>query len=444
MRAGAVLVDPLLERLAVPLGGGRRLPRRVDRDLLRHLVRGASRRSRGRGGSPGRAARCRSGRCRCRSCRVAVGEVDVLALVVGREGVRPRARRRAPGCGPGSGRRRCRRARDSSPPPIGLFSTRPPTRSRASSTITVRSSRTSSRAAVSPAKPAPITTTSASRLTGRLRRRRLAASASGTPAASAAAPRDRARFEQLAPAEDRRRSMRARRARVTAIAAGDRLSASRARGRSRTPAGGWPPRGSCSAPPATSAPAAGTQVAITPTGAVLAELEPEQVTVVDLDGRQVDGELAPTSELDLHLGVYRALRRRRGRAHPRADGDRALVRARRAALRPLLDAAARRDGAGGALRDLRHARAGARRCCDALEGRTRGADGQPRRHRLRPSDARRRGRAVAAARVGLHGLLARRAGRRAARARRGGARGGGRRRARRAATAPRSRIEEGG
>jgi L-fuculose-phosphate aldolase len=47
------------------------------------------------------------------------------------------------------------------------------------------------------------------------------------------------------------------------------------------------------------------QVAITPTGAVLAELEPEQVTVVDLDGEVTGGELAPTSELDLHLGVYR-------------------------------------------------------------------------------------------------------------------------------------------
>jgi len=46
-------------------------------------------------------------------------------------------------------------------------------------------------------------------------------------------------------------------------------------------------------------------VAITPTGAVLAELEPEQVSVVDLDGRQIEGELAPTSEIDLHLGVYR-------------------------------------------------------------------------------------------------------------------------------------------
>jgi L-fuculose-phosphate aldolase len=49
----------------------------------------------------------------------------------------------------------------------------------------------------------------------------------------------------------------------------------------------------------------GDEVAITPTGAVLAGLEPEQVTVVDLDGEVVGGELAPTSELDLHLGVFR-------------------------------------------------------------------------------------------------------------------------------------------
>jgi len=46
-------------------------------------------------------------------------------------------------------------------------------------------------------------------------------------------------------------------------------------------------------------------VAITATGAVLAELTPDQVTVVDLDGKLVDGTLEPTSELDLHLGVYR-------------------------------------------------------------------------------------------------------------------------------------------
>jgi L-fuculose-phosphate aldolase len=49
----------------------------------------------------------------------------------------------------------------------------------------------------------------------------------------------------------------------------------------------------------------GEEVAITPTGAVLAEVQPEQVTVVDMAGEHVEGALAPTSELDLHLGVYR-------------------------------------------------------------------------------------------------------------------------------------------
>jgi L-fuculose-phosphate aldolase len=47
------------------------------------------------------------------------------------------------------------------------------------------------------------------------------------------------------------------------------------------------------------------RVAISATGAVLADATPDQVTVVDLDGEVVGGELQPTSELDLHLGVYR-------------------------------------------------------------------------------------------------------------------------------------------
>lgn len=48
---------------------------------------------------------------------------------------------------------------------------------------------------------------------------------------------------------------------------------------------------------------AGEHLAVTPTGAALAELKASQVTVVDLDGVVVDGDLAPTSELGLHLGV---------------------------------------------------------------------------------------------------------------------------------------------
>lgn len=50
---------------------------------------------------------------------------------------------------------------------------------------------------------------------------------------------------------------------------------------------------------------AGELVAITPTGAPLADLEPAQIAVVDLGGRTVDGPFAPTSELELHLGAYR-------------------------------------------------------------------------------------------------------------------------------------------
>jgi L-fuculose-phosphate aldolase len=50
---------------------------------------------------------------------------------------------------------------------------------------------------------------------------------------------------------------------------------------------------------------AGDLVAITPTGASLAELTAKQVSVVDFDGRLVAGDLEPSSELGLHLGIYR-------------------------------------------------------------------------------------------------------------------------------------------
>jgi L-fuculose-phosphate aldolase len=49
----------------------------------------------------------------------------------------------------------------------------------------------------------------------------------------------------------------------------------------------------------------GDRVAITPTGAELASLEAGDVTVVALNGAVLAGDLAPTSEIDLHLGVYR-------------------------------------------------------------------------------------------------------------------------------------------
>ncbi|HEY5429213.1 MAG TPA: class II aldolase/adducin family protein [Solirubrobacteraceae bacterium] len=50
---------------------------------------------------------------------------------------------------------------------------------------------------------------------------------------------------------------------------------------------------------------AGEHVAITPTGAILAEVQADQVVVVNAEGAVIAGDLAPTSELELHLGIYR-------------------------------------------------------------------------------------------------------------------------------------------
>jgi L-fuculose-phosphate aldolase len=49
---------------------------------------------------------------------------------------------------------------------------------------------------------------------------------------------------------------------------------------------------------------AGELVAVTGSGVELGGCADAQVTLVTLDGQVVDGDLAPTSELGLHLGVY--------------------------------------------------------------------------------------------------------------------------------------------
>jgi L-fuculose-phosphate aldolase len=49
----------------------------------------------------------------------------------------------------------------------------------------------------------------------------------------------------------------------------------------------------------------GELVAVTPTGAVLETLTADDVVVVDLAGTHHRGDLAATSELELHLGIYR-------------------------------------------------------------------------------------------------------------------------------------------
>lgn len=50
----------------------------------------------------------------------------------------------------------------------------------------------------------------------------------------------------------------------------------------------------------------GDLVAVTGTGVVLGRCTPEDVTLVSLDGSVLEGDLVPTSELELHLGVYAA------------------------------------------------------------------------------------------------------------------------------------------
>ncbi|MGV9250180.1 class II aldolase/adducin family protein [Streptomyces sp. NPDC003697] len=49
----------------------------------------------------------------------------------------------------------------------------------------------------------------------------------------------------------------------------------------------------------------GDTVLVTPSGVPYDRLTPEDVTGVDLDGRRVLGTLVPTSELPLHLALYR-------------------------------------------------------------------------------------------------------------------------------------------
>jgi L-fuculose-phosphate aldolase len=52
---------------------------------------------------------------------------------------------------------------------------------------------------------------------------------------------------------------------------------------------------------------AGELIAVTASGVRLADITVDQITVTDLDGAVVEGRLAPTSELQLHLDIYRRL-----------------------------------------------------------------------------------------------------------------------------------------
>ncbi|NLU85081.1 class II aldolase/adducin family protein [Rhodococcus sp. HNM0569] len=49
----------------------------------------------------------------------------------------------------------------------------------------------------------------------------------------------------------------------------------------------------------------GDLVAVTATGVVLADASQDDITIVTVDGTRVEGSFAPTSEIGIHLGVYR-------------------------------------------------------------------------------------------------------------------------------------------
>jgi L-fuculose-phosphate aldolase len=59
---------------------------------------------------------------------------------------------------------------------------------------------------------------------------------------------------------------------------------------------------------------AGERVYVTATGVSLATAMPDQVSVVDLDGRLLDGP-EPSSELRVHLGIYAAFPEARAVVH---------------------------------------------------------------------------------------------------------------------------------
>ncbi|MBN2098633.1 MAG: class II aldolase/adducin family protein [Dehalococcoidia bacterium] len=59
-------------------------------------------------------------------------------------------------------------------------------------------------------------------------------------------------------------------------------------------------------------------VAITPSGRQYDTMEAEDIVLVDMEGQRVEGELAPSIETMLHLGIYRARKKVRAVVHAHA------------------------------------------------------------------------------------------------------------------------------
>ena len=70
-------------------------------------------------------------------------------------------------------------------------------------------------------------------------------------------------------------------------------------------------------------------VAIKPSGVSYAEMRPEQMVVVDLDGKVVEGDLRPSSDTPTHLVIYRTFEGVRGVAHTHSTYATAWSQAKR-------------------------------------------------------------------------------------------------------------------
>jgi L-fuculose-phosphate aldolase len=66
-------------------------------------------------------------------------------------------------------------------------------------------------------------------------------------------------------------------------------------------------------------------VAITPSGVAYETMNPEDVVVLDLDGKQVDGNLLPSSELGFHLALLRQRVEIKAVVHTHSDYSTALA-----------------------------------------------------------------------------------------------------------------------
>ena len=70
-------------------------------------------------------------------------------------------------------------------------------------------------------------------------------------------------------------------------------------------------------------------VAIKPSGVAYGDLRPEQMVVVDLDGRVVEGKLKPSSDTPTHVALYRAFKNIGGVVHTHSRHATIFAQARR-------------------------------------------------------------------------------------------------------------------